>query len=192
MATTTTTDLLTPRPRKRRSTFDDTVENSPHSMDDLSTPDAPHKIKRFRPSRTTTIGVSGIVEDLDPFQASQFTDGRQLPENSQIHDSLPVIQTPSTVKAEEPARIDLFLDDVEMRTKRPAKFLVVLKSLLKEDGDKLSELGLDEDYNSGYRMRVSWMQFARLMDRKLVKEVEGFPENYWQVMMGAEAETAKA
>ena len=180
---TTTNTLLTPKRPKRSGSFDDTGENGPEDKDDLLPPFAPRKRGRFL---RTSAGVRGVVEDADPCLSSKLPESQIDAEN---YPGLPLSRTPSKSSVDESAGIDRFIDDYKKRTKTPSQFLISLIDLSKEDTAKLRELGHNGGYDGvGHRLRVSWMQYAKLMELKLVRAVEEFPENFWRVMERAEEE----
>ncbi|WP_210205726.1 hypothetical protein [Ensifer sp. NM-2] len=181
MASLTTTS--TPVRSKRGDMF----EAEDDDQGDLSVPAAPRKSKRRRLPPIST-AVAGVVEASDPLLCSQF------PENlyaSQIVPATPICVSPPRIEtvsntADEPSRIDRFLDTYERRTEPPAKFLVKLK-YFPENIITLKEFGLDGNFHgSAHRLHVTWKQFAKLTKLKLISHVEQFPQNFWEVIEKAE------
>jgi len=191
MATfTTATSLQTP---KRSST---TYEKGGN---EVSATRAPSR-KRTRTSYSSA-DVSSVVEDHDPFQSSQVPEtqfesqafGSQVPETLNPHhlnDGPPFSQITAVAKTDETARINDFIDHYEMSTKTPTKFTVVVRYLQEEHRNKVEELGLtDNDYRGGgHRLRVTWLQYGKLLQLKLIIEVEAYPDNFFSVLERADKE----
>lgn len=173
----TATSLRTP---KRSST---TYEKD---GDDLAATRAPPRPKRSRTSYPSA-GVSSVAEDNDPYQSSQVP---ETPTPHHLNDRAPFYQITTVAKADETARVNDFIDHYEMSTKTPTKFTVVLRYLQEEHRIKLKELGLeDDDYRGGgHRMHVTWSQYGKLAQLKLIMEVEAYPDNFFDVLERADKE----